>query len=73
MIKINSFIHRQVLDDIIRRWMYDEACQADADLIIRLVHFNHVYGSMAAADDWSFAKHIRSRGEAIRQLVALGA
>ncbi len=30
-------------------------------------------GSMAAADDWSFAKHIRSRGEAIRQLVALGA
>jgi len=28
---------------------------------------------MAAADDWSFAKHIRSRGEAIRQLVALGA
>ena len=28
---------------------------------------------MAAADDWSFAKHIRSRGKAIRQLVALGA
>ena len=45
MIKINSFIHRQVLDDIIRRWMYDEACPADADLITRLVPFNHVYVS----------------------------
>ena len=45
MIKINSFIHRQVLDDIIRRWMYDEACPADADLITRLVSFNHVYVS----------------------------
>ncbi|MFH1081265.1 MAG: hypothetical protein V1766_13575 [Pseudomonadota bacterium] len=45
MITINSFIHRQVLDDIIRRWMYDEARPADADLITRLVHFNHVYVS----------------------------
>ncbi len=45
MLKINSFIHRQVLDDIIRRWMYDEACPADADLLTRLVHFNHVYVS----------------------------
>jgi hypothetical protein len=45
MIKINSFIHRQVLDDIIRRWMYDEACPADADLITRLVYFNHVFVS----------------------------
>ena len=25
-----------------------------------------------AIDDWGFARHIRSRGEAIRQLVALG-
>ncbi len=45
MIKINSFMHRQVLDDIIRRWMYDEACPADDDLITRLVYFNHVYVS----------------------------
>lgn len=45
MIMINSFIHRQVLDDIIRRWMYDEARPADADLLVRLVHFNHVYVS----------------------------
>jgi len=45
MIRINSFIHRQVLDDIIRRWMYDEAQPVDADRITRLVHFNHVYVS----------------------------
>ncbi|MHB8772316.1 MAG: hypothetical protein ACYC7J_15085 [Syntrophales bacterium] len=45
MIKINSMVHREALDDIIRRWMYDEACPADADLISRLVHFNHVYVS----------------------------
>jgi hypothetical protein len=45
LIKINSFIHRKVLDDIIRRWMYGESRPADADLITRLVHFNHVYVS----------------------------
>ncbi len=45
MITINSFLHREVLNDIIRRWMYDEARPSDADLIARLVHFNHVYVS----------------------------
>jgi hypothetical protein len=45
MITINSFVHRDVLNDIIRRWMYDEAVPSDADLITRLVHFNHVYVS----------------------------
>jgi hypothetical protein len=45
MITINSFLHREVLDDIIRRWMYDEARPSDADLIARLVHFNQVYVS----------------------------
>ena len=45
MITINSFLHRGVLNDIIRRWMYDEARSSDADLITRLVHFNHVYVS----------------------------
>ena len=45
MITINSFLHRDVLNDIIRRWMYDEARPSDADLITRLVHFNHVYVS----------------------------
>ena len=45
MITINSFLHRDVLNDIIRRWMYDEARPSDADLITRLVHFNHLYVS----------------------------
>ena len=45
MITINSFMHRDVLNDIIHRWMYDEARPSDADLITRLVHFNHVYVS----------------------------
>lgn len=27
---------------------------------------------VAAIDDWSFQRRIRSRGEAIRQLIALG-
>lgn len=45
MITINSFLHREELSDIIRRWMYDEARPTDADLITRLVHFNHVYVS----------------------------
>lgn len=43
MITINSFLHREVLNDIIRRWMYDEARPSDADLITRLVHFNHIF------------------------------
>ena len=45
MITINSFLHREEFSDIIRRWMYDEARPSDADLITRLVHFNHVYVS----------------------------
>ena len=45
MITINSFLHREVLNDIIRRWMYDEARPSDADLITRLVHFNHIFAA----------------------------
>jgi hypothetical protein len=45
MITISSFLHRDELNDIILRWMYDEAQPADAELITRLVHFNHVYVS----------------------------
>ncbi len=45
MITINSYLHRDVLSDIIRRWMYDEALPSDADWIVRLVHFNHAYVS----------------------------
>jgi hypothetical protein len=45
MIRINNFLHREVLSDIIRRWMYDEARPSDAELITRLVHFNHIFVS----------------------------
>ncbi|MBM4314679.1 MAG: hypothetical protein FJ122_12305 [Deltaproteobacteria bacterium] len=45
MITINSLLHREALNDIIRRWMYGEARPADADLLTRLVHFNHLYVS----------------------------
>jgi hypothetical protein len=45
MIIINSFLHREALNDIIHRWMYGEAHPTDADLLTRLVHFNHVYVS----------------------------
>ena len=45
MITINSYLHRELLSDIIRRWMYDESHPADADSITRLVHCNHVYVS----------------------------
>ena len=45
MITINSFLHREVLSDIIRRWMYNEAVPSDADWITRLVHFNHAFVS----------------------------
>jgi hypothetical protein len=43
MITIGSFLHREVLNDIIRRWMYDQARPSDSDLIARLVHFNRIY------------------------------
>ncbi|MBM4272349.1 MAG: hypothetical protein FJ139_09395 [Deltaproteobacteria bacterium] len=43
MITINSYIHRSVLYDIIRRWMYCEVYPSDVDLITRIVHFNNVY------------------------------
>ncbi|MDA8125634.1 MAG: hypothetical protein M0009_10655 [Deltaproteobacteria bacterium] len=45
MITISSFLHRDALCDVIRRWMYDEARPADAELLTGLVHFNHVYVS----------------------------
>lgn len=43
MIRINSYLHRTDLSDLIRRWMYNEVYPSDADLITRLVNFNHVY------------------------------
>ena len=45
MITISSYLHRNELRDIIRRWMYCDVYPSDADLITRLVHFNNVFVS----------------------------
>jgi len=45
MITINSYLHRNVLGDIIRRWMYGEIHSSDVELIPRIVHFNNVFVS----------------------------
>src|SRR5512137_201962 len=45
MITISSYLHRNDLRDIIRRWMYCDVYPSDANLITRLVHFNNVYVS----------------------------
>jgi hypothetical protein len=45
MILINSYLHRTVLSDLIRRWMYHEVRPSDADLVTRLINFNHLYVS----------------------------
>ena len=45
MITINSYLHREVLSDIIRRWMYGDVHPSDTNLITQIVHFNNVYVS----------------------------
>jgi hypothetical protein len=45
MIRIDSFLHRTVLSELIRRWMCHEVYPADADLVARLINFNHLYVS----------------------------
>ena len=45
MITIRSFLHRQVLSDVIRRWMYGEVRPEDADVVVKLVYFNRVFVS----------------------------
>jgi hypothetical protein len=45
MITISSYLHRDVLSDIIRRWMYGDLQASDANLITQIVHFNNVYVS----------------------------
>jgi hypothetical protein len=45
MIRINSYLHRNLFYDVVRRWMYNLAYPSDAELITRLVHFNNVYVS----------------------------
>lgn len=43
MIMINNYLHRTVLCNLIRRWMYHEIYPSDADVVTRLINFNHVY------------------------------
>ena len=45
MIRIDSYLHRTVLSGLVRRWMHHEVDAADADLIARLINFNHLYVS----------------------------
>jgi len=41
VITITSFLHRDELHAIIRRWMYGNVLPSDADDIVRIVHFNN--------------------------------
>ncbi len=43
MIRITGYLHRDILDDIIRRWMYGEVRPDDGDVITRLIHFNNLF------------------------------
>lgn len=45
MITISAFLHREELCDVIRRWMYDQVRQDDADRVVQLIHFNTVFVS----------------------------
>lgn len=45
MITINSYLHRDILSDIIRRWMYGDVDPRDTNLVTQIVHFNNVYVS----------------------------
>jgi hypothetical protein len=43
MITITSYLHRERLKDLIRRWMYNDPQPADAMDICRLVYFNNAF------------------------------
>ena len=45
MITIGSYVHRSLLCDIIRRWMFGDLRPTDGDQVTRLVHFNNIYVS----------------------------
>jgi len=45
MIRIDSYLHRTVLSELIGRWMRHEVNPGDADLVARLINFNHLYVS----------------------------
>lgn len=43
MVTITGCLHRNVLNDIILRWMHDELHPSDASVISRIIHFNNVF------------------------------
>jgi len=43
MITITGFLHRNTLKQLITRWMYNAPDPADAEILSRLVHFNHAF------------------------------
>ncbi|NPU83015.1 MAG: hypothetical protein HPY65_00895 [Syntrophaceae bacterium] len=43
MIQISSYLHRDILDGVIRRWMYGDMRQNDRETVARLVHFNNLF------------------------------
>lgn len=43
MITITSYLHRDRLRDLIRRWMYNDLHATDVEEITRLVYFNNAY------------------------------
>lgn len=45
MIRIDSYLHRDVLSELIRRWMCHDVRPDDADRIARLINFNLLYVS----------------------------
>jgi hypothetical protein len=46
--------------------------ESDDELKDQRVHLLMTASELKAVDDWSFEQRIRSRGEAIRRLIALG-
>jgi hypothetical protein len=43
MITITSYLHRERLKDLIKRWMYDDPRPDDPENILRLVYFNNAF------------------------------
>jgi hypothetical protein len=43
VVTITSYLHRNVLHDIILRWMHDEVHPSDASVISRIINFNNVF------------------------------
>jgi hypothetical protein len=46
MITIHSYLHRDPLSNLIRRWMYNQVEAQDPYAVLRLVRFNHAFVSL---------------------------